>query len=271
MRFVSPALRRLVLVAVVTSASVPIGGALLASEAHAQEAPPSKASQDRALELFEQGRAAYREGRFADAGRLLREAYALVPEPVLLYNLARAHEGLGEFPEAIDAYERYLATAKDIPDRGAIERKLTSLRAELAERERLARERDEALKAKPAPGEGPAARAEPEPTTRGASPWPWVVAGLGGAVLVGGGVFGTMALATNDDAEAAPSQVDAASLRDDAEGLASLSSVGFVVGGVLVATGVTWGVIDLASSGSAGEATARLELGPTGGRVRIDF
>jgi tetratricopeptide (TPR) repeat protein len=255
---------------VAVAASCAVGFAAPRS-ACAQAAPASQADQARAVELFEKGRAAYREGRFSDSVSHLREAYALVPEPVLLYNLARAHEGLGEYPEAIDAYERYLATAKDIPDRGAIERKLVSLRRELEERERLARERDEALNAKREPGEGSTSRSDPQPASAGASPWPWVVAGLGGAVLVGGGVFGSMALSTNDDAELAPSQLEAASLRDDAEGLATISTVGFVVGGVLLATGVTWGVIDLATSGSPGEATAHLELGPTGGRLRIHF
>jgi tetratricopeptide (TPR) repeat protein len=255
-------------VAVAASCAV---GAAAPRSACAQAAPPSQADQARALELFEQGRAAYREGRFSDSVSLLREAYALVPEPVLLYNLARAHEGLGEFPEAVDAYERYLATAKDIADRGAIERKLVSLRRELEDRERLARERDEALNAKRERADASAGPSDSELHSAGASPWPWVIAGLGGAVIAAGGVFGSMALSTNDDAENAPSQLESASLRDDAEGLATFSTIGFVLGGVVLASGVTWGVIDLASSGSPGDATARLELGPAGGRLRVDF
>lgn len=230
---------------------------------------PATASQrERALDLFEKGKTAYREGRFEEAVELLTEAYALEPVPVLLYNLARAEEGKGAFAEAIAAYERYLATEKEIPDRGAIEQKITSLRRTIEEREALAKERDEAKRReaeKPSMG-----RAEPDV----ASPWPWVVAAAGVGGTVAGAVLGGLALGRNDEAEAAPSQSEAALARDEAEGLALGSTVLFVVGGVIAGGGLVWGIVDVATldgSDEAAPAKVSLSFGPTSLSLSVDL
>ena len=60
-------------------------------------APTNKA---RATELFKKGSEAYLRGDFAQTIALLDEAYALDPQPVLIYNKARAHEGLGHLDDA---------------------------------------------------------------------------------------------------------------------------------------------------------------------------
>src|SRR5215207_7570198 len=65
----------------------------------------------------------YKRGEFEQAAALLRDAYEKYPEPTLLYNLARALEGLGDRSGAIEAYEQYLARGKGISDRGGIERR----------------------------------------------------------------------------------------------------------------------------------------------------
>jgi tetratricopeptide (TPR) repeat protein len=95
--------------------------------AHAQ---PDRRGQ--ALQLFEQSDTAYKAGDFEHAADLLRKAYAAYPEPILLYNLGRALEGLGDAKDAIDAYESYLHVAKHVEDRGAIERRIETLKGQLA-------------------------------------------------------------------------------------------------------------------------------------------
>jgi tetratricopeptide (TPR) repeat protein len=233
---------------------------------------PAVASQrERALDLFEKGKAAYREGRFEEAVKLLTEAYALEPVPVLLYNLARAEEGKGAFAEAISAYERYLAAEKEIPDRGAIEQKITSLRRTIEEREALAKERDEAKRREAEkPSLVSTVNAEPE----GASPWPWVVAAAGTGGTIAGAVLGGLALGRNDEAEAAASQSEAALARDEAEGLALGATVLFVVGGVVAAGGLVWGVVDVATldGPEAGEpGKVSLSFGPTSVALSVDL
>src|SRR5262249_22344569 len=116
----------------------------------------------RAVELFETSATRYREGRFQEAIELLKEAYRLRPEPGLLYNRARAYEGLGDAKQATIAYRQYLHDEPNAADRGAIETRLKTIERQLEERESLQRQRDLA------------------PTrARTPSPVPWVIAGVG--------------------------------------------------------------------------------------------
>jgi len=131
----------------------------------AQEAPTGE--ETRALELFDSAAQKFREGRFREAIELLDEAYRLKPSAILRYNKARAYEGLGDESRAIVEYEAYLEMAPDARDRGAVERRLATLRAGIAERERLERERRLAaqrVRSEPAP----APKRRPSP--RGRSP-----------------------------------------------------------------------------------------------------
>ena len=106
-----------------------IAAALLVSvvPAGAQEREARTAQHAQAVDLFQQSRAAYRDGHFKEAADLLQRAYAVEPAPILLYNLARAYEGLGDLPHAIDAYQRYLKESPDAKDRGATEERIRTL------------------------------------------------------------------------------------------------------------------------------------------------
>src|SRR4051812_39500711 len=99
----------------------------LSSAAHAQRRAPVKATKEpanpnktHAAELFKKSADAYLHGDFTQAIALLDEAYALDPQPVLIYNKARAHEGLGHVDDAITLYDKYLVEEPTSPDRGAI-------------------------------------------------------------------------------------------------------------------------------------------------------
>jgi tetratricopeptide (TPR) repeat protein len=78
----------------------------LASPVRAQPAPehPPLAG------LVDAAEDAYRRGDFARARELLLQAYELTPEPALLFPLGQVEFNLGHYKEAIDYYERYLAT-----------------------------------------------------------------------------------------------------------------------------------------------------------------
>ncbi len=238
-------------------------GALGTSATAAAEDPDK-----RALELFDKGKAAYRQGQFEEAIRFLREAYDLKAEPVLLYNLARAYEGKGLLGEAADTYDRYLATAGDIPDRGAITKKVETLRALIAER---------AAKPKDEPSEPPP-RPDPKPTpapaadTPSPSPAPWIVAAFGAAGLGVGGVLGGLALSRNDDAAGAPSQAETAELRADAEDLALGSTISLAVGGAILAAGVVWGIVDVTVlSAPAEQPSVSVRVGPGALQTTLRF
>ena len=76
-------------------------------------AAPAAAQEDggvvgRAQALFTQGVAAYDAGNLGEAARLLGEADRLAPSPELAFNIGRVYERMGEAPQAIRYFERYL-------------------------------------------------------------------------------------------------------------------------------------------------------------------
>lgn len=184
----------------------------------------------RALKLFEDSNKAYKSGQFEDAAELLRKAYALHPEPLLLYNLGRAQEGLGDRKGALESYERYLTEAKQVDDRGAIERRIATLREQL--------DTEAKLREQPPPPPPPPVDTRTPVEIYG----PWATIGTGGALLATGVVFGIRSGAKHDDAIAAPGQRDAAELQASAESYATIANVLFVVGGLATAGGIGWKV-----------------------------
>jgi tetratricopeptide (TPR) repeat protein len=199
----------------------------------ASTAAADEAGDKHALELFRQSEQAYDQGRFSDAAALLREAYALKSKPVLLYNLGRAYEGMGDLENAIDAYQRFLDAESTTTDRGAIEQRIATMKRQIEDRKRLEQRQTSSPPPPVVPSEPPAAR----------SVAPWVVASVGAATLVTGTVLGVVALSKHDDALGEPSHEKALDLEGSARDLQRWANVSFVVGGVLLATGVAWALL----------------------------
>lgn len=124
----------------------------LPDAAHAQDAPPDDptpesgttvADQDadvarRARAAFESGLGHFEARRYRDAIHEFQVAAQLVPSADLWFNIARAHEELGEWEQAIEHYRRYLRDRVDPPDREQVEAHIQLL-AERAEAARAAR------------------------------------------------------------------------------------------------------------------------------------
>lgn len=119
----------------------------LAPLARAQDqAPPDEAGSSpenveatqRARQHFMAGVEHFSAHRYRDAIRSFSLAAQLVPSADLWFNIARSHEELSEYEEAMEHYQRYLRDRVDPPDRADIERHIEELRAR-AEREREAR------------------------------------------------------------------------------------------------------------------------------------
>lgn len=227
--------------------------------------PAASAAEDdieRAKILFDQGAEAYRAGEFTKAIELLEEAHRLSNEPVLLFNLAKAHEGKGDLVAAVDAYERYLRDAKDVPDRRAIEGRVETLKGQIAGNEALRKRADEERRKRE--------QAERD-AERSPSPVPWVIAGVGAAGLAVGGVLAALAKNREDGVKKADEHVEATALLHEGERLAIGANVSFAVGGALLVAGVIWGIVDVTVV-AAPEASASLQLGPAwlGVSVRFD-
>jgi tetratricopeptide (TPR) repeat protein len=230
-----------VLLASIPALAAPDKGGIV--DPFAKGTHPDSANRKRAGELSAQSAQHYKRGEFEVAAALLRQAYALYAEPNLLYNLARALEGMADKPGAVEAYEKYLATAKSIEDRGAIERRVATLKAEIAQQARSVEPPRVMQEPKPEPVAEPA----PQPVDRITPPskLPWIPI-VGGIALLGGGVgFGMAANNLADMADEDPVALDAEELHATARKNAMIANVMFAVGGAALVSGIVWEVLVL--------------------------
>ncbi|MBX3186348.1 MAG: hypothetical protein KF819_05000 [Labilithrix sp.] len=213
-----------------------------------RQVEPARAAQD----LYKKGAEKFRTGDFEGALALLEQAYALDPHPVLVYNIARAHEGLGALDAAVRAYEEYVALAPTASDRGAVESRVAALKKQIAERaelERRASERTEArVETLPARDDAPATA---PPAAR--SPVPWIVAGAGVTAGIAGGVLHLVASSRYDGAVSEPSAQRAAELESSARSLQTTANIVLIAGIVVAVSGV---VVGLLSGDASNKSTA---------------
>ncbi len=98
--------------------------------------------EEEARTLFEAGRIAFEDGRFADALASFQRAFDLSNRPLLLFNIGACLDRLQRNAEAIEAFEHYLRAQPEASNRPEVEARVRELRAG-AERER---EREEELR-----------------------------------------------------------------------------------------------------------------------------
>lgn len=71
-------------------------------------ASASWGANPKARELAKEADRFYRDNRYQEAAAKLKEAYALEPNPLFLYNIARALDQAGEVQASLDAYRQYV-------------------------------------------------------------------------------------------------------------------------------------------------------------------
>ena len=122
-----------------------LGVGALAPSAHAQDpgpsAPEDASAARRAREHFTHGMEHFDARRYREAIHDFELAAELVPSADLWFNIARAHEELGEHAPAIESYRKYLRDRVDPPDRDRVERQIASLEAQLEAARRALNER----------------------------------------------------------------------------------------------------------------------------------
>jgi tetratricopeptide (TPR) repeat protein len=213
--------------------------------------------KERSYALFVEAEKAYQSGEVERAVTLLTQAWEASPEPVLLFNLARAHETLGHVSEALTAYRRYLLAEPTARDRRAIEARIAALdeqlsasRRERDERERLAR----ALALKPA---------APSRAWVG-----WLVAGAGAVGLLTGAVLKGVAFRVRDEADAEPVHQTAYELFGRAQGFDTASGATFAISGAVLGVGIAlWALLDR----TAAPPVLTLSAGPNRASLSIQW
>jgi hypothetical protein len=82
---------------------------------------------------WERASVEYTLGHFEAAARAYEDAYRLVPDPALLFNLGQARRHAGGAEAAISAYRSFLRLSRpDAPDRGIAEKRVQELEASVA-------------------------------------------------------------------------------------------------------------------------------------------
>jgi hypothetical protein len=80
-------------------------------------APAADASVQAQVEaIYAEGAALYKAGKYRPAIEKFEEAFALYPEPNLLYNMGRAYEALGEIDQAMLKYRLCAQHPQSAPD-----------------------------------------------------------------------------------------------------------------------------------------------------------
>lgn len=211
--------------------------ALLGSPVALAQSAPTEAQLAQAKDLFMSGRTLYEEGRYEEAIQDWQESHRLSGEPVLLYNIANAYERLGDYDNAIRTLEQYKLAA-DPGERAAIERRVESL---TIRRDQLAAQQAPPETTTPPPSDPGTNVGTVEPSRPPIAPI--ALMGVGVAGLGAGAAFGLSARGAR--AEASSLCLDgycpdtAAEAISQDRRMSALADVGFVVGGVSLATGAT--------------------------------
>ncbi len=202
--------------------------------------PIGRCHAQRGDDLFKQSAEHYKRGEFEQAAALLERAYELDPQPVLLYNLARAYENSGTWTKAIDAYERFLQEEPDAADRVAIKKRIAVLRKNMEEQEALRVLRENQRNG----GPRPLPEGSEEPGQKKYSIAPWIIASVSAAAAATGLGLALRAQSLHNDAVDEPSFQEASSLQSRAVRLFRTANGTLATSGALFIAGVTWLIVD---------------------------
>ncbi len=101
---------------VMRTSPLAIAGALVAlSLLFVPVAGQAQSDRERAATLVEQGTSLFDQGEFEEAAIVFQQAYNLDPHPVLMYNIARTHQEMGDLPAALEFFRNVLAFDPDEP------------------------------------------------------------------------------------------------------------------------------------------------------------
>ncbi len=204
---------------------------------------------ERALELHDEARALYAEGKYHDAISKLRRAVAADPKgKMLFYNLGLIQEKLGKLDAALEDYGKCLELEHDAAERerlGAIIDRISGARLDA----QMHRERDK--RAAPPP---PVPPAEPHIHV---NPWVWVSASSAAASVFVGGMLAARAAALDPGSEASTSaSTSVADLQADADAAHSHAIGADVAFGIAGASAVAAVVLAITTTTTTSDRSA---------------
>jgi hypothetical protein len=170
------------------------------------QAAPANPERARAKVLFNSGTTHYNLSEFADALKDFKEAYRLVKDPILLFNIAQCQRQLKEYEEAARLLRAYRREYPEAPNREEVDRLIKQMDDAIAE-QRNRQPPTGTMQPQPSappehidapPAVVPAMTAPivsatpPEKPPAKKKTWIWGVVGAVGAVVVAGVVVGAV-------------------------------------------------------------------------------
>ena len=95
---------------------------------------PEAEAKEQARVLFQQGVAAYRDGKFYEAVAIFLQTQRVYPDTQLCFNIARAYENLGNASAALRYYRDYLRQADRPSDGEEVKERVRKLSQQIAQR-----------------------------------------------------------------------------------------------------------------------------------------
>lgn len=217
------------------------------STAWAQNEPENRDLSAKAFNYYNEGKAAFQSQQFGQALTKFEQANVLDPSPILVYNIARCHEEMGQAEAAIRYYELYLDVDPQASDREDVERRVRVMKAILQHGSN---------------------------NSWNLKPWALVTAGVGGAGLLTGIASGLVMHHFEDEQRESTNPQNKADYADKAKSASTIANVGFISGGLFLATGATLFLIDHfknSPQNSASTAQSQLHLSPLGASFSFTF
>jgi tetratricopeptide (TPR) repeat protein len=216
--------------------------AALGTDAHGQAR-----NRGRFQRLVQQAAEAYNRSEPDVAINLLEQAYTLNPNPLLLYNIGRAHELAGRLERALEYYSRFLAEHPDEAQAQLGREARASVQAQLDARAAAARANSNTNNTSQGPtrsnantnqNNGPRIRWVDQPRRFTGAHATLVISGA--VLAVAGGVLGGLALAQSGGFAGTADPAQRAGFQDRGNAFAWSANIGIGVGVALAGTGLIW-------------------------------
>jgi tetratricopeptide (TPR) repeat protein len=247
---------------------------LAAPEAAATPAPAAApAGETESFDaLIAQATEKFKDKDYAGSVALFERAYAVQPEPAILFNIGRIYEEAQNAEAAIGYYEKFIADESvELKDREKAVQRLQVLRTivEIREKEK-AKAQPPAPKPQPETQPRPA-DPQPKPTTdkpqqnRFLKPAGFALIGTGAALLIGGAVSGGLARRQYGAFTSAETLQQSEDAQQRGRQLAITADALFITGGIVAAVGVVLLVVPSVRKSRAAKAAAALspQVSPT--------
>lgn len=189
--------------------------------------------------------AAYQAGNADAAIEALQHAYEIRQVPLILFNIARAHEQSGRLASAIEYYDRFLATNPEPSQAQTAHDARVAAQAALDARNRPGGNTNTAQNGgNTNSSTGGSSSAAPGPTPHPVETHPrrftavhGALLGGGAAFAIAGGVLGGLALSTSNQFANTTDPAMRAALQDRGDGFAWGADIGIGLGIAAIATG----------------------------------